>query len=156
MARLPKPTNLLKLEKGKLYSDQRDRQELEPVAEKEIEPSCPARFTNGEKKAWQEIGLILKNYGLFTVANAVELELLSTAWAQYLAISVKIKTETLAEKIMLNDQKTDRLFKRQHQLADRIDRYCQNLGLSSIAMAKIGVAVLKKRKQKNEMESLLD
>jgi phage terminase small subunit len=156
MARNPKPTALLKLEKGKLYDQQRDRAELEPQADREIEPSCPARFANGEKKVWKEIGAILKNYGLFTAANAPILELLATAWAQYISISAKINTGTLAERIILNDQKIDRLFKKQHQLADRIKGYLQELGLSSIAMAKIGSLALKKRKQKSEMESLLD
>jgi hypothetical protein len=33
-----KPTKLLELEKGKLYSDQRDRQEYEPVPVKELNP----------------------------------------------------------------------------------------------------------------------
>jgi P27 family predicted phage terminase small subunit len=154
--RRPKPTALLELQKGKLYSDQRDRAELEPHPEFELLPLCPARFTKEEKAAWKYHADVLKNYGLLSVANAAELELLAAAWAQYVAISSKIRTSTLAAKIMLNDQKVERLFKKQHQLADRIDKYLQNLGLSSSAMAKMGSLMLKAKKKRNEMEDLLD
>lgn len=154
--RKPKPTALLRLEKGKLYDQQRDRAELEPQAKQDIEPSCPDRFTQPEKKAWNEISEILRNYSLFTIANAIELELLATAWAQYVSISKMLNPETIANKIILDDQKTERLFKKQHQLADRIDRYLQNLGLSSTAMAKLGSLMLGAKKKKSEMEALLD
>jgi len=46
-------------------------------------------------------------------------------------------------------------FNAQHKLGALVDKYSQNLGLSSIALAKIGTLMLKS-KRKSEMEELLD
>ncbi len=147
----PKPTTILELEKGKLYSDQRDRAELEPKAEREIKPRCPARFTKDERKAWKDLSAILKNYGLFTIANAVQLELLSTAWAQYIDCCDKMaKNPSIIIKGPDGGAMYNPYFNAQHKLAQLVDRYSQNLGLSSIAMAKIGSLMLKKKKEKDE------
>ena len=85
-----KPTEVLKFEKGKLYSDQRDRDEAEPKPEKEAKPRCPKRFSKEERAAWRQIAGVLKNYGLFTAANAIHLEMLATAWVQYLSCCRKM------------------------------------------------------------------
>jgi len=47
-------------------------------------------------------------------------------------------------------------FNAQHKLGQLVDRYSQNLGLSSIQMAKIGSLMVKARREKSEMEELLD
>ena len=157
MPRNPKSTDLLTLEKGKLYSDQRDRQDLEPKPEKEVRPRCPNRFSKEERQAWRSIAAILKNYGLFTGANAIQLELLSTAWAQYLDCCKKMAlSKLIIIKTPENGAMYNPYFNAQHKLGQLVDKYCQNLGLSSIGMAKIGSLMLKGKKQKNEMESLLD
>lgn len=151
-----KPIAVLELEKGKLYSDQRARAELEPKPEKELKPKCPARFSKEERQAWRDIAAVLKNYGLFTVANSIQMELLTTAWVQYLdccqkmAESKKIIIEGPGGGAMYNPY-----FNAQHKLGALVDKYSQNLGLSSIALAKIGTLMLKSKK-KSEMESLLD
>ncbi|MFH1672932.1 MAG: P27 family phage terminase small subunit [Pseudomonadota bacterium] len=157
MARPCKPTALLELEKGKLYDQQRDRAALEPKPERELKPRCPARFSKEERKAWNEIAAVLKNYGLFTAANAIQLELLSTAWAQYISVSAEL---TADPKIIIKGPDGGRMynpyFNAQHRLGTLVDKYSQNLGLSSIALAKIGSLMLKGKKQKSEMEDLLD
>ncbi|MCK9364015.1 MAG: hypothetical protein M0P74_10530 [Syntrophales bacterium] len=151
-----KPTALLELEKGKLYSDQRDRAELEPKPERELTPRCPRRFSKEERRAWKEIAAVLKNYGLFTIANAIQLELLTTTWVQYLDCC---KQMVLAPAIIIKGPDGGSMynphFNAQHRLGVLVDRYSQNLGLSSIALAKIGTLMLKSKK-KSEMESLLD
>lgn len=151
-----KPTPLLLLEKGKLYSDQRDRAELEPKPEKRIMPRCPQRFNKDERRAWKQIAAVLKNYGLFTAANAIKLELLSTAWAQYIDVSQKlIDNPGIIIKGPQNNPMYNPYFNAQHKLGLIIDRYTEALGLSSIALAKIGSLALK-AKQKSKMEDMLD
>jgi P27 family predicted phage terminase small subunit len=157
MARPCKPTALLELEKGKLYSDQRDRQEYEPAPVKEIKPRCPQRFSKEERRAWRSIAAILKNYGLFTAANAIQLELLATAWSQYLDCCKKM----YASKLIIikgadGGAMYNPYFNAQHKLGQLVDKYSQNLGLSSIALAKIGSLMLGAKKKKSEMEGLLD
>ncbi len=156
MPRLPKPTALLKFEKGKLYSDQRDRAALEPKAEKESTPRCPRRFSKEERRAWKEIAAILKNYGLLTPANAIELELLATAWAQYLECCARM---TQHPAIIIEGPDGGKMynpyFNAQHRLGGLVDKYAQNLGLSSVGLAKVGGLMLKARKQ-SAMEELLD
>jgi len=151
-----KPTAVLELEKGKLYSDQRDRAELEPKPEKELKPRCPARFTKEERQVWKDLAAVLKNYGLFTVANSMQMELLTTAWVQYLDCCQKM---TESKQIIVDCPAGGKMynpyFNAQHRLGALVDRYSQNLGLSSIALAKIGTLMLKSKK-KSEMESLLD
>lgn len=151
MARNPKPTALLEAEKGVLYSDQRDRQVYEPKPEREIKPRCPARFSKDERRAWKNLAEMLKNYGLFTAANAVQLELLATVWAQYVDVSAKLAEHpSIIVKGPDGGSMYNPYFNAQHKLGALVDRYSQNLGLSSIAMAKIGSLSLKKKKEKDE------
>ncbi len=156
MPRRPKPTALLRFEKGKLYSDQRDRAALEPQPEREATPRCPRRLSKAERRAWKEVAAVLENYGLFTAANAIELELLATALAQYLECCARMKQHPA---IIIPGPDGGHMynpwFNAQHRLGALVDRYAQNLGLSSIALAKVGGLMLKARKQ-SEMEELLD
>ncbi len=147
----PKPTSLLKLEKGKLYSNQRDRAELEPKAIEELKPRCPKRFTKEEKKAWKEIAIMLENYGLLTIANAISMELLATAWVQYIACCQKMLE---SNEIIVNGPDGGSMynphFNAQHKLGQLVSRYSQDLGLSSQSLAKIGSLLVKKKKEKGE------
>jgi P27 family predicted phage terminase small subunit len=156
MPRLAKPTALLKFEKGRLYADQRDRAALEPKAEKESTPRCPRRFSKEERRAWKEIAAILKNYGLLTPANAIELELIATVWTQYLEVHAKMKQcPAIITSGPDGGLQYSMLFNALHRLGSLVDKYSQNLGLSSIALAKVGGLMLKARK-KSAMEELLD
>jgi len=152
----PKPTALLTLEKGKLYSDQRDRTELEPKPAMEIRPRCPKRFSKEERRTWRNISAVLKNYGLFTAANAIQLELLATAWTQYIEASRKLSEKpSIIVKGPDGGWMYNPWFNAQHKMGGLVDRYSQNLGLSSMQLAKIGSLMLKKKKE-TEMEGLLD
>ena len=157
MPRNPKPTALLKLEKGKLYDQQRERSKAEPAAQIEIRPQCPTRFSVKEKKVWKDIAAILDNYGLFNAANALQLELLATAWAQYVDVSDKLShNPSIILKGPDGGYMYNPYFNAQHKLGKIIEKYSQNLGLSSLAMAKIGAAVVHGKKQKDELEDLMD
>lgn len=148
-----KPTALLEFEKGKLYSDQRDRAALEPKPRRELKPRCPQRFTKEERRAWRGLAEVLKNYGLFTAANSIQLELLAVAWVQYLAVCA-----TLAEKakgaLFIGDGKgafrENPMLRTQQRLRAEISTYAQTLGLSSTAMARIGSLALKAKKERDE------
>ena len=152
----PKPTALLLLEKGKLYDQQRDRAALEPKPEREIRPRCPKRFSKEERRTWRNIAAVLKNYGLFTAANAIQLELLATAWTQYIEASRKLaENPSIIVKGPDGGWMYNPWFNAQHKMGGLVDRYSQNLGLSSMQLAKIGSLMLKKKKE-TEMEGLLD
>ncbi len=146
-----KPTALLKLEKGTLYDKQRDRAILEPQPAKEMKPRCPKRFSKMERRAWKEVAAVLKNYGIFTAANAIQLELLSTAWAQYIDVSAELaKHPAIIVKGPDGGSMYNPFFNAQHKLGQLVDRYSQNLGLSSMQLARIGSLMLKKKKEKDE------
>ena len=151
MPRNPTPTKLLELQKGKLYDEQRDRVAFEPKPEKEIKPRCPSRFSKEERKAWKEIAAVLKNYGLFTAANSIQLELLATTWAQYVnASAILAEHPAIIVKGPDGGNMYNPWFNAQHKLGQLVDRYSQNLGLSSMQLAKIGSLMLKKKKEKEE------
>ena len=151
-----KPTALLQLEKGTLYDKQRERAELEPKPAKELKPRCPKRFSKEERREWKYYAAILRNYNLFTVANAPILELLATNTVHY-----KECTKVVAEKgiITLGPKKQpmyNPFFSAMNKIEEKIQRCLTDLGLSSTALARIGSLLLKNKKEKNEMESLLD
>ncbi len=158
MTRNPKPTALLELEKGKLYSDQRDRAALEPKPHRELKPRCPRRFTREERKSWRGIAEVLKNYRLFTAANAIQMELLAVSWTQYVEACSFLATKAKGMLFVPESYdsagkgkgfKENPILGTQRRLRTEISAYSQNLGLSSIALAKIGGLMLKKQKEKN-------
>jgi phage terminase small subunit len=91
------------------------------------------------------------------VANGIQLELLSTAWAQYLDVSQSlVERPNIIIKGPSGGMMYNPYFNAQHKLAALVDKYSQNLGLSSIQLAKIGSLMLTAKREKSEMESLLD
>ena len=85
VGRKPLPEKIHRLQRGKLYGDLRDRVENTPKQRKPMQPRCPQRLTKEQRKEWRFFALILKNYGMFTVANAPVLELLVVNMTQYKA-----------------------------------------------------------------------
>lgn len=149
----PKATAILRLEKGTLYADQRDRSALEPKPAKELKPRCPQRFTKDERRAWRGLAEVLKNYGLFTAANALQLELLAVAWTQYIE-SGRILADKTKGLLFISDGtahgfKENPILRTQQRLRAEISTYAQNLGLSSIALARIGSLSLKAKKERD-------
>jgi len=79
------------------------------------------------------------------------------AWAQYLVCCAKMaETGNIIVKGPDGGAMYNPYFNAQHKMGNLVDRYSQNLGLSSMQLAKIGNLMLKSKKQKDEMEDLLD
>ena len=74
--RKPIPTEILRLNKGKLYDIQADREKNTPKPKKPLKPICPRSFTKEQRKIWNKYAKILKNYNMFTIANQTILEIL--------------------------------------------------------------------------------
>ena len=144
MGRTPKPTALLQLEKGKLYSDQRDRALLEPKAKRELQPRCPPELTEDERKVWNDFAAVLKNYGLFVAANASNLKRLARAYV------LLERCEKAISKITPGRLRRNPSFRAMVTIAPLVDRYCERLGLSSTALAKLGSLRLKANKERDE------
>jgi len=150
-----KPTAVLRLEKGTLYSDQRDRADLEPQPEKILTPRCPRRLSKEERAEWRYFADILKNYGLFTIANAPMLDLLAVNSAQYKRCAAEVSKRGILVKGPQGQPMYNPYFNAVNKLEDKMMRLLVELGLSSIAMAKIGTLILRSKK-KSQMEELLD
>lgn len=154
--RNPTPTKLLELKKGKLYSDQRDRAELEPKPIKELKPKCPGRFSKDEKKEWRYFKKILENYNLFTIANAPILEMLAADMVQYKECAEKVGSTGMIIKGKAGDAKYNPYWSAMNIIQTKIIKGLQELGLSSSGLARIGSLALKAKKQKSELERMMD
>lgn len=150
MPQLLKPTALLELEKGKLYDEQRDRGELEPKPSKEIKPKCPKAYSKEERKEWKYFAGILKNYGLFTIANSPMLDLLAKNSAQYKECAEKVSKSGIIIKGPQGQPMYNPYWNAVNKLEDKIMRILVDLGLSSTSLARIGSLMLKKKKEKEE------
>ena len=151
-----KPAEILKLERGKLYNKQAERVENTPVAKRSMEPVCPDTFTDEQKMLWEEYSAILKNYGLFTVANKVVLEQLCFWLDIFNRHREKLNdTDVLSEKAKGRDiyEKSFNVCKHVHPM---IKSCIQELGLSSQGLAKLGSLTASAIKKKDDIERLLD
>lgn len=151
-----KPKEVLQLEKGKLYGEQRDRAELEPRPKRDLKPRCPQRLSREERREWKYFAGILKNYGLFTLANAPHLELIALSMAQYKDCAGKVAKTGIVIKGMNDVPMFNPYWNAVNKLEDKICRCLAELGLSSTGLARVGSLMLKHKKQKTEMEELLD
>lgn len=151
------PHEILKLTKGKLYGDQRDRDELTPKPKKELRPKCPKRFDKAEKKEWRYLKKILENYNLFTVANGPIMEMLAANMVQYRKCAKKVTEQGLLVEDSNGSTKYNLNWQVMIKLQAQITKELQELGLSSTGLAKIGALALKAKKLKKDgMEDLLD
>lgn len=139
MGRHPKPTAVLKLEKGKLYDVQRDREAFEPQAQREIRPACPKNFTAAERKVWRHYARLTGAYGLFQGGNAGLLQRLATACV----LHEQLRNEYL-QTAMPN------VGMAMLRVGRDIDAMEMTLGLPSVARAKLGSLMLKAKKEKEE------
>ena len=152
----PVPNEILTLTKGKLYDEQRDRNELTPKAKKELRPECPGRFNEAEKKEWNYFKKILENYNMFTIANAPIMEMLSTNMVQYKDCAEKVSNTGILIKGKSGDPKYNPYWQAMNILQAQITKGLQELGLSSSGLARIGSLALKANKQKKGIEGMLD
>ena len=155
--RRPKPVELLKLEKSKLYGSQLARSENVPKAEKQLKPICPRGFTKSQRKIWNQYARTLKNYNLFTVANQTILEMLCFNKDIYdrhreklVGMDVVIKGSKQGYDIY------EKSFKVCQKVEPIIFKCLGELGLSSAGLAKIGSLAAGAINKKSKMEELLD
>ena len=141
-----KPIATHKLNHQKLYGDMAERAELEPMSE--LEPRCPQGLTKEERKVWRYYKSILKTYGLFSIANAPLLELLSRLTAEVQDFRKKsdghymVRDPNDREKWIVNPY-----WGALRRLEDKIMNCLKELGLSSMGMARIGQLSVRKKKE---------
>lgn len=156
VGRKPLPSNIHKLEKGKLYGDVKDRVESTPMPKKELKPRCPQRLTKEQRKVWRYYATILKNYGLFTIANAPIMEFLAIDIVEYHELEEHIKIEGII--IMSPNQYPlqNPAWQAKNKLQEKIFKSLGELGLSSAGLARIGSLVAGSKRKQSEMEGLID
>ncbi len=146
----PKPSAILLLEKGKLYDEQRARAAAEPKAIVEIKPRCPKRFSKEERREWKYFASILKNYGLFSIANAPMLDLLATNMVQYKECCRIVAEKGIIVKGPQGGFMQNPYWQAANKLEDKIMRILGQIGLSSTSLAGLGSLIVKKQKEKEE------
>ena len=154
--RKPLPAELHELEKGKLYGEVAERVENTPKAKKEMRPRCPQRLTPAQRKVWRQYAVILKNYNLFTIANAPIMEFLAidTAFFYELYESVIKKGPILTSEGGNPYQNPS--WQAMNKTQEKIMKCLSELGLSSSGLARIGSLVAGAQRKKSEMEGLID
>lgn len=151
------PLEIHKLEKGKLYSDLRDRDDNEPKPAEHIEPVCPEDFTEAERKEWDFFASILRNYGLLHVANATQLELLSVNMVLYRDALAKVRKHGLITVSKKNGAPCyNPYFNAKSRLEQEIQKSLEALGLSSQALARLGSLSARAKQKKKGIEELMD
>ncbi len=150
-----KPKNLLLIEKGKVYGEQKERIENEPKP-KEIKPKCPKYLTHEQKKEWKRYAKILDACELLNIANAPLLELLAVNSDNYKKCLLKVNEQGLIIYSEKGFPGYNPFWSAQNKCEDQIKKCLSDLGLSSIGMAKIGSLIVKSKKEKNEFEEMLD
>lgn len=150
-----KPESVLLLEKGVLYDQQRDRVANTPRAEKSLVPKCPNILSPAQRKEWKFFAKILRNYGLFNVANAKYLESL----AIYSAVNAEMLDGMQKTGIIVMSSKKvpvySPYFHGFNKSFDQMQKCLSELGLSSCGLASLG-SLLAKAKKKEGIEEFMD
>ena len=150
-----KPESVLMLEKGVIYDQQRERVANTPRAEKYLVPKCPKILTQAQRKEWLFFSKILKNYGLFTVANAKHLESL----AIYSAINAEMLVGMQRTGIIIMSSKKipvySPYFHGFNKTFDQMHKCLSELGLSSCGLASLG-SLMAKAKKAEGIEEFMD
>jgi P27 family predicted phage terminase small subunit len=150
-----KPAPLLLLEKGVLYDEQRDRVANTPKEEKPLVPICPKILSRAQRKEWKFFAKILKNYGLFSVANAKHLESL----AIYSAVNAEMLAGMQKTGIIVMSSKKipvySPYFHGFNKSFDQMHKCLSELGLSSCGLASLG-SLMAKAKKAEGIEEFMD
>jgi P27 family predicted phage terminase small subunit len=154
--RPPKSSKIHILEKEKVYGDLKDRIAAEPEqTDPNLEPECPASFCAEEKEIWEKCSDILIQYDLFNIANSIILELLVKNIYYYNVCVVDLRDMGMC---ITNNGKDviNPFWTMKNKCEDNIMKYLNLLGLSSMGLAKLGCLSVKSKREKSEMEKLLD
>ena len=145
--RPPKPIATHEIEKQKLYGNLAARAEVEPRSD--IEPRCPVQFSDAEKKAWKYYKQILKTFGLFNIANAPMLDILSRLHAETLVFHEQCKGKPIVKDPQSGGFRVNPIWSARHKNEERIIAILRELGLSSLGLAKLGSLMVKKKQESN-------
>ena len=149
------PGHIHKMEKGKLYGELAERVANEPKPRDKLEPKCPSHISKGAKKEWRFFAKVLSNYGLFNVANAKQLEMLSIYSAQFKECVGNVEKTGI---IILSPNKMpiySPYFTAMNTVADKMQKCLGELGLSSAGLARLGSLIAKGKKAEG-IEEFLD
>lgn len=145
--RNPKPAALLESQKGTLYGDQKERADHEPKPEIVVEPVCPFYFRPSERQAWEYLSAILKNYSLYVDINGPLLEVA----AIYLAELRNSQGEIIKKgKGAKGEGKRSPAIRERNKATELLLKALSDLNISACGMAKLGAAVIRGKKEKDE------
>ena len=154
--RRPKPEQIHRLEKDKLYGEVADRVDKTPKPKKEMRPRCPQWLTRDQRKIWRNYAKILKNYGMFTVANQAHLNFLAIYEAEFKKTAEKLSTAGITSTTESGYEVQSVNFQIMNRCFSNCLKILSEMGLSSTGLAKIGSLVVGAQKKKSEMEGLID
>jgi len=154
--RKPLPNEVHELEKGKLYGDVAARVEMTPKARKNRRPRCPQRLTKAQRKVWHYYADILKDYGMFTLANGPILEFLAINTVFFYECYDDVRENGILIKTDNGNWIYNQAFNAMNKIEGKILKYLSELGLSSTGLARIGSLMTGAAKKKSEMEELID
>jgi len=141
------------LEKGKLYGEFETRRKAE--VKSSVIPQLPAHFEGKNQEIWEFYANILAQYGLFTIANAPILEVLTTITCEYYSCLEHIAKEGIIVITENNMEKTNPYWISKNRCIEIILKCLNSLGLSSVGLAKLGSLDAKQKKEKTKFEKLL-
>ena len=154
--RKPLPAELHELEKGKLYGEVAERVENTPKAKKEMRPRCPQRLTRAQRKEWRFYAVILKNYNLFTIANAPIMAFLAIDTVFFYEFYDDVVKRGLFLTSEAGNPYPNPSWQSMNKTQEKIMKCLSELGLSSSGLARIGSLVAGAARKKSEMEGLID
>lgn len=154
--RKPKPTEIHRLEKGKLYGEVAARVENTPKPRRDLKPRCPQWLTSEQRKIWRHYGKILKNYGMFTAANQAHLNYLAIYESRFKRAAKSIESDGITAMTESGFEVQSATFQIMNRCFQNCMKILSELGLSSTGLAKIGSYVSNSQRRKSEMEDLID
>lgn len=152
------PSQIHKMEKGKLYGELAERVKHEPKPVKILTPRVPPWFSKDEKKEWNRIRELLASMGLFNAANVYTMETL----AVNVVLLRKINKILAEEGLVVVVTERGKTFERPHPMLTHRNRIevsiradLDRLGLNTLAISKAGVALAHAAKR-DELDDILD
>jgi len=127
-----------------------------PKAKKEMRPRCPQRLTKAQRKWWRFFANILKNYGLFTIANAPIMEFLAIDMVNFYKLHEEVGKKGIILTSKDGNPYQNPSWNAQNKTWEKIMKMLSELGLSSSGLARIGSLAAGAQRKKSEMEGLID
>lgn len=144
--RKPLPTEMLLLQKEKLYGEQKERAENAPEALRIVDPTCPQYFRPSEKEAWEFLSRILKNYSLHVDINAPLLELAAIYLADFRNSQWELIKRGKTIRGVKGKNKKNPAIGERNASAERLIKILAELNMSASGVARLGAVIAQGRK----------